>query len=534
VISTAEGEVPTRFTGAVVRGASFTGLGNIATQAVTLASYVVLARLASPAVFGAFAAAWVVVGVGTFFAESGMSAALIQRNDRLEEAAATAVVSTLIGGVALSVIALGAAPLIGLFFHSREIGLLAAALSGVLFLNAATVVPDALMRRRFSFLRRVIVDPVNALTYGVAGAVGLALGMGAWGLVLATYVAGVVRVVSVWLLNRWIPDLRIASFAMWRELAGYARHVVASTFVRELSAIVNTAVLGRVLGTAALGEYRFGWRLATQAGVPVSSAGTYVLLPAFARMAADLERFRAAFLRSTLVVSALVLPIAFALVPLGEQLTIVLLGDAWRTTGYVLAALAAVAFAMPAMVIAAEVFKAANRPDILPKMSLILTAWTIVLTFAFLPLGVVGVGVGTSLAFLIGASYGFWQVGRVLAFPLRQLATSLLRPALAALGMAMVLGVLALSWDVTDKTLPVQLGWLLAEVSLGLLVYAVLLRFLAPPAAHELRAAMRVLRRKDTHPGSTADGPRRQAEPERPFENKPRTTPNLDARPDEP
>ena len=51
----------------------------------------------------------------------------------------------------------------GVTSASWIIGCAFAALSGVLFLNAVTVVPDALMRRRFSYVRLMIVDPLNAL-----------------------------------------------------------------------------------------------------------------------------------------------------------------------------------------------------------------------------------------------------------------------------------------------------------------------------------------------------------------------------------
>ena len=75
-----------------------------------------------------------------------MGAALIQRQDRLEEAAATATVATFVGGVALSLLAL----------------------------NAAAVVPDALLRRRCSFLTNV-VDPSTRSAGAIAA---LFVGMG--------------------------------------------------------------------------------------------------------------------------------------------------------------------------------------------------------------------------------------------------------------------------------------------------------------------------------------------------------------------
>ena len=132
----------------VVRGAGIAGLGFASTLALNFGFYLVLARLATPDDFGVLAAGSLFVGLGMVFAESGMLAAVIQRRDRVEEAANTAFVSTVLGGVALTLLALALAPLIGVVFDSHRIGEVAAALSGWLFLNLAAVVPNALLQRR--------------------------------------------------------------------------------------------------------------------------------------------------------------------------------------------------------------------------------------------------------------------------------------------------------------------------------------------------------------------------------------------------
>jgi O-antigen/teichoic acid export membrane protein len=500
-----EGTTETRFTRVVVRGAGFTGVGYVLTQVVTLAAYVVLARLAGPAVFGAFAAAWVLIGVSGFLTESGMSAALIQRSDQLDEAASTAMLSTLGAGILLSAIALAASPLVGLYFHSHEIGLLAAALSGVLLLNAVTVVPDALMRRRFSYVRLMIVDPLTALAYGIAGAIALKAGMGAWGLVVASYAFFAVRVVLVLIFVRWAPSFGHASFSMWRELSRYARHVVAGEILREIGDIANTALLGRFLGTLPLGEYRFGWRMASQAGLPVAQASGHVLFPAFARIAHDVERFRAGFLRSTRVVAVLVLPISFALVPLGEPTAVTLLGSSWKTAGHVVAALAGVTLALPAIGLATEVLKAANRPDVLPRMSLLRTIATLIMLGALLPFGIVAVAGGMSFAYLLTASYAFAQVGRILALTLRSLGASLVGPTMAAAGMAGVLFALRPGWSAPAGPALAQLAWLGGNALLAIVAYASLLRLFAPSAVRELVHALSFFRAR-TPSAASGDG----------------------------
>ena len=86
-------------------------------------------------------------------------AALIHRRDRIDEAASTAVVATALGGVASRLIALAASPLIGLFFDSDDRGD-PPPISGLLLLRTL-VVPEALLQRRFSFLRRMIIEPAG-------------------------------------------------------------------------------------------------------------------------------------------------------------------------------------------------------------------------------------------------------------------------------------------------------------------------------------------------------------------------------------
>jgi len=205
----------------VVRGAGLASVGFFLTYTITLASYVVFARLAPPATFGSFAADGILVTGATLFAESGMTAAIVQWRGRLEVAAATACVSTLVGGVLLSILALALSPAVGVLFRSARIGEVAAALSGLLFLHAAPVVPGALLQRRMSLRPRLIVEPTAAAANGVVAGIGLSAGLGVWALVLGTYAWATSRTVLMWALARWRPAIENVSWTMWRELARY-------------------------------------------------------------------------------------------------------------------------------------------------------------------------------------------------------------------------------------------------------------------------------------------------------------------------
>jgi O-antigen/teichoic acid export membrane protein len=423
----------------VVRGAGIATGAAVVQQTLTLAVYIALARLAPPSTFGTFAEASILVWFGGIFVESGMTAALIHRRDQVEEAAATALLSNLVGGVAITVLCAAVAPLLGLFFGSDEVAIIAAAIAPVHFLNSSAVVPEAMLQRRFSFVRRTIVDPITVILYGVTAAVAFSAGLGVWALVLAVYISEAAKDGLAWALVGWRPDFRRASWAMWRELAGYARYVITSEFMRQAGVMFNTAAIGRFLGTVDLAQYNFGSRIATQAPTAMVAAVGYVLFPALARISSDAERFRRAVSQSFRSGCFMAFPVSFILIPLGEPLSVLLFGERWRIAGKVIAVLAPVGAGLALRSISTEVFKAAGRPKILPRiyaLSAILPALAVVVA---LPLGVVAIAGGVAATAVGVGLYSSYLAARVAELRPVALLKAIWIPTLASAAMVVAL-----------------------------------------------------------------------------------------------
>jgi PST family polysaccharide transporter len=463
-------ETPQSLTRTVVRGVGVAGAGHVLTQALTLVVYLTLARLATPQDFGRLAAGSIVVGVGLLVSESGMLAAVIQRRDRLEEAASTAFVATVAGGFLLGLGALAASPLVGYFFHSHEIGLVAAAMSGYVALRQTTLVPDALMQRRFSFVRRVVLEPVRVVVFGAVAVATTAVGLGVWGLVTGTYAGVAAQAALSWSLVRWRPRLQLVSFAMWRELARFGRHVVASEAVRLVNAESRTAFIGRFLGAATLGQYTYAVRIALQPISLVVESVAYVLMPALSRISHDEERFRSAVLRSLRWLSIVALPTSLILLPLGQPLVIVVFGDRWRDAGRAVTAMCAASAGAAIVSLASEAWKSAGRPEWLPRTHALGAALAVGLTAAFLPLGLVGVAGGFSITSVVTSAYALYGLARVTRVPIVRLANELWPATVAALLMAGSLYVLELELDADSRGTLVGLALLAAETLVGLAI----------------------------------------------------------------
>lgn len=488
----AESELPPDLGRTVLRGAGLAGGGYVLAQVLNLGFYLALARLATPADFGDLAAASLVVGIGLLVTEGGMMSALIHRRDRVEEAANTAFVSTALGGLVFALVALAMSPLIGMFFDSSRVEHVAAALSGIIFLRTLTTVPDGLLQRRFSFFRRVIIEPLGVVAFGVAAVIATANGMGVWGLVIGQYAFTVNDLVLSFAFARWRPHPRQATVRMWRELVAYGRHILVATAILRVGEQADTIWLGRFLGTAPLGQYRYGYRLSSTPYTALLAGASYVLFPAFARIAEEKGRFEAAFRRSLGWMSFLAFPAGGLMLALGVPLAVILFGNVWKAAGGAAMAMCLYPAMSSLSSIASEGLKAHGRPDLLTRMHTLTTVLAAALMGALLPLGLNGVASALSIAAAVSGVYAINLVHKTIGFDRRGLISEIWPSALAATLMALPL----LAFDrlvvhAADHSTSTGALLLAAEGALGIAAYLGLAALLQPERLRELAGGIR-------------------------------------------
>jgi O-antigen/teichoic acid export membrane protein len=480
----------------IVRGAGLAAAGFFLSRIITFGTYVAITNLITPREAGVFTAGTVVVGMALLFAESGMLGAIIHWRGDVEEAASTAVASTAATGVLLTLLAAAVAPLVGLYFNSSQVGEIAAASAGFLLLRSLAIVPDALLQRRLSFLRRVAVDPLGAAAFAVGTIVAAANGMGAWSLVIGTYALYVLEVLAAWGFVRWRPQRRLMSMATWRKLAGFARHVVASEIVRRVVLQLDTVLLGRFSGAATLGQYSYGMRLASQPSTAFVSVIAYVLFPGFARVAEDRERFRRGFEDALTVMTLISLPVGLILIPLGDQLALLAFGPQWAVAGDVIKALCLVNVGWTWVSICSEAFKSVGRPQLITRIHLVSLIASVVLMPSLLWADGVGIGIAVSAAAMISGLYALWLaadgIGTTLAAMLRAMtgiavASGLAMAPVAALDLTVFSG--------GSGRAGAALG-VVVEGLAGLVAFLVVLRIVAPADLARLTGLLGGLRRR--------------------------------------
>jgi O-antigen/teichoic acid export membrane protein len=470
--------------GRLKRGVAMASIGLVITQVVIIVQTIVLGRVLGPKEVGIFAGGTVVAEFLVVFAQSPLAQALVQRERDIEGAANTVLVVSSVTGLLVGISVLIASPLIGELFHDSRIGLVAAATSGLLFLRSWSAVPIGLIYRAFGFKQRMIIDPSAKVAFASVSIVFAVFGYGAWAMVIGSYASAITELVLNWWMARWRPFRRRFSFRIWREMARFAWPLVLDEMGTQAREMCEQVLVGRRLGTADLGQYRYAYRIGWMPGLAVTQAFSSVLYPAFARIAADRTRFREGFLRALGWIWFAALPVGALLVVAGQPVVVLLLGEKWSSAGAATAAMAGIG---PGKALFA-VCTVAGRSSLMNWMTALSLGLGVGLVVLLLPFGLIGVGIAISLTYLAVGCLSVELARSVVSASFRDIVSCLAPSTLAAfLAFAVVFPLDRLFVSSYQNTELLRLASVVGECLLFTLVYLCVLRLVSPTRYRSIR-----------------------------------------------
>jgi PST family polysaccharide transporter len=298
------------------------------TQLISLATFLLLARLLPPTAFGLVAMAGLYVTISTILVDQGLSAAVIQREDLEPEHLDTAFWMSVAVGLCLTAAGvLLARPLAALFKEPR-LAPVVALLSFNFVLASLSGVQDALLRRNFRF-RLLAVRTLLAGAGGGVVAVGMAVaGWGVMSLVAQQLATSVLGVATLWAASGWRPGLRVSGRHA-RELWGFGVSVVGTRLLGAVTRRSDDFLIGLFLGAGALGYYTVAYKIFSILGEVFTKIISRVALPAFAAMQNRGAELAAAFGNAVRLTSLLTLPSFAALGVLAPAVVPALFGPRW-------------------------------------------------------------------------------------------------------------------------------------------------------------------------------------------------------------
>jgi O-antigen/teichoic acid export membrane protein len=436
-------------------------------KVLVLVTMAVLARLLTPEEFGIVGFATLVTAYLAVLKDLGLGAAVIQRQDDVEESAQTVFVLNLAIGATLTAITFAVAPAVAAFFREPLVTPLLRVLGFTFVLESLGSMHVVLLKRNLDFRRKLVPDVGQSIVKGVVAISTAATGFGVWALVWG-HLAGVLAfVVLSWAVIPWRPTWRVHR-RLIRPLSRFGAPLLVTDIQYAVWSNLDYVVVGRMLGDAALGVYTLAYRLPELLVHSVWRVLAQAVFPVFSRLQDDLAALRRGFLATIRYTQLAIVPLCVGLFVTAEPAVAVLFGDQWSAVVPVLQVMAVFSLVGSIGVNVGDVYKALGRPGILAKLSALELAMLVPALLYGARYGVVGVAWAHAAVASVDSTVRLLVARHVLALPLRDIGRQLAPSFVAGAALAVS------SWTTLRLSAGVgSLGSLLLATVVGAVTYAV-------------------------------------------------------------
>jgi O-antigen/teichoic acid export membrane protein len=304
--------------------AGFRFVGQVFSWMITLA----VARVLTPDDYGLMSIASILTGYVAMFSELGLGAAIVQREEISQEEYSSNFWFSVLLGVLFSVASFFLAyPTAWIFKEPRAIPI--TQLISVLFLIGSTmIVPFNILTRELRFKTIGMIQLVVVVVSSASMLWMAYHGFKVWTLILGTIIQSLLVVILVFIFTEWRPRFHFK----FHEVRPFLRFGMQFTGARSLFYVFQKSdvfVVGKVLGTDALGLYSFAMELSRLPADKVVSIFTQVTFPLFSRFQKDLERIQDLYLRTTRYIALFLSPVFLGGAFFGDEIIRAVLGDKW-------------------------------------------------------------------------------------------------------------------------------------------------------------------------------------------------------------
>lgn len=389
------------YTKTAAKGVSWIGLLRVSTRIITILRLSILGRILTPAQFGYFGIASLVLALLEVLTETGINVFLVQEKRPLKEFINSAWIVSIVRGIILSLIIILLTPLIVTFFNAPgayETLLLIAIVPFIRgFINPAIITyqKDLLFAKEFKlrfvlFFIDVLVSIIFALLTRSASAF-------VYGLIASALIEVILSYVLIPIWPKMQFELHkvklIIKRGWWVTMTGIFSYLADNG---------DNIAVGKIIGSSALGIYQVAYKLSTLPISEITNVVNQVMFPVYVKFADDKIRLRNAFLKVTGVSSVVALILGSILFFFAEPIILISMGDQWTAAIPVIQILAIYGILRTMFGNFAPVFLSLGKQNYVAQMTFVrVTALLISVIPLVMMFGMVGAGYAMLLSIIV-------------------------------------------------------------------------------------------------------------------------------------
>lgn len=360
-----------------MKGAAFVQLfSKMVAVLIQLIISAILARLISPGEFGSVAIVAVFIALFQMFSDMGISTAIVQFRDLTDEDYGSLFGFSCLLAAFLGALLFSFAPMVAWLYSDDALIFLMHCSVAVLVLTTLNTVPNGLMLKAKRFVSIGVRLIIATVVSGVLGVVLAIYGFGAFALVAQSAVSSFI--VLIWnLASNPLKGINLHFAKPLRKILSYSSYQFGFTVINYLNRNLDNLVIGRAIGTVALGYYDKGYSLARYPVATISSVVASVIQPYMAEYQNDLNRIFKCWIEVAKIMSLIGVVISAIFFCCSDEIIRIVFGSQWGSSVPVFRALAISTYAQMQLNIAGGFYQSAGRTDLMFKAAIVNTALTI-------------------------------------------------------------------------------------------------------------------------------------------------------------
>ncbi len=312
----------------VAKGAIWTLLEKLSTQAVGFVVGMILARLLTPDAYGTVALTSIFFAVAGVLVDSGFGSALIQKKDSDDLDFNSVFYLQLFLSVLAYITLFFAAPWIADFYKTPELKPIVRISAISFFFNAVNAIQGAELTKKMLFHLSFRISLITCFTSAICGVTLAFLGCGVWALVWSSLITGFVGVVSRWFIIAWRPR-PMFSFARLKPLFAYGWKMVAVGLTDKIFSNINSLLIGKFYLKSDVAFVNKGRSLPALAMNEIDGTLGRVSFPALVQLQHDKVKLREAMRRMMRCSTFLVFPMMVGVAVCSYSWIRLLYGEKW-------------------------------------------------------------------------------------------------------------------------------------------------------------------------------------------------------------
>lgn len=402
-----------------IRGVKWAAIEKFSVQAVQFVLGIIMARLLSPDDYGTLGMLAIFIAISQTFVDSGFSAALIRKLDRTSRDYSTVFWFNIAIALVCYLILYLCAPLIAGFFNIEI-------LKPVLRVHAITLIINSLFSVQMTKLTAEInfkaIAKSSLAAAVVSGGVGIWMawkGYGIWSLVGQSICSSLVNLVLIPLSAKWMPKL-VFSKKSFRELFGFGSNILGASLIDTFVSNINTLIIGKFFSPASLGYYTRGTQFAKLPVDSINGVLSKVTYPVFSKIQDDDTRLADVYGKYIRLTSMCIFFACCLLSALARPLINLILTEKWAEAAVYLQIFSFAIMFDHINSINVNLIKVKGRSDLLLKIEVFKKSISLLLLFAAIPFGVIGICLSRVLYSQVAIVFNTYYNGKLLGMGYRE------------------------------------------------------------------------------------------------------------------